>query len=1208
MFFERLSQDPQFNVLAELWSANGSRINVTGLPDEAKSFLLAALLEKKQQPVVLLVADELVARRWVDDLSFWKPELNAQIFSAREIQIADATAIERESERRRLRVLTELLASKLDVLIVPAPALLQILPPPEQLAKQARLYRVGDELDPQTLREMLADCDYQYAARADATGEYAARGDIVDFVPAQTSGEHGIRVSFFDTEIDQIRSYDLESQRGEEVLESFHISPLREVILCEADRMTLANQVLALGREASQRVIRQAGTKTQAIAAEEMYLKDADRLKENLSFPAIDRYLRLIFPESHSILDYANYHDRNPFVIVDEPGHVWQRMDQAAADMEFRTKELWERQAAPLEALESWLNPGKVRRDIDTWPKLMGIASLLTDRQGLSQAELIKLFVREADSYRGHEGRFLEDVRKKVDEGGAVILMAASDERVSRLRESFPAHESQPDHLRIIQGQVTGGFDYPKAGLIVFTGKEIFGAERRRSRRKKERPGEAIDFFTDLTPGDYIVHDTHGIGIYRGLETLKMSGGKRDYLKVEYAKEDSLYVPIDSLQEIRKFVGAGSTQAPRLSRLGGGDWERLKSRAKDAIKKLATDLVKLYAERQAIKGYAFSKATPWEQDFAANFEFEETEDQLRCITEVNEDMESPKVMDRLLCGDVGFGKTEVAFRAMFKAVGDGKQAALLTPTTVLAQQHYQNFIERSKDFPIEVRLLSRFVSPKAQRETLRDLASGRVDVVIGTHRLLSKEVRFKDLGLLVVDEEQRFGVDHKEMIKDRYPAVDVLTLTATPIPRTLHMSLTGIRDISLINDPPEDRRPVRTYVMEMDPTLIEEAIRREVDRRGQVFYLYNNTRTIREEAEKLRRRIPGLRVLVAHGQMPENQLEEVMHDFLEGEADVLLCTTIIESGIDMPRVNTLIVTNADRLGLAQLYQLKGRVGRSSRQAYAYFTFEKDKLLSEVAEKRLTTLREFTELGSGMKIALRDLEVRGAGNLLGGEQHGQMEAVGYDLYTRMLEEEVNRAKAELEPKLPALEELSVRHVGHAKDAAEAAAAAREQAERTRRHHPGATIELSIDAWFPSSYIPDEGGRMDLYRRISEIRTNDDYVEIYDELLDRFGEPGERQVALLDIAYIKAQAENLGLLSISSHRQGIKLDFGDGDYLNPAAMGLLLTLPDWQPYFHLHAGKKPHILIRNAGTTALEQLKTLRKIFRELEVEVAEAAAA
>ena len=791
----------------------------------------------------------------------------------------------------------------------------------------------------------------------------------------------------------------------------------------------------------------------------------------------------------------------------------------------------------------------------------VSLCSIGSSGNGLPGGAEVAIPGRASEHYRGQVDKLAAVAKDRSARGLRTWIFAGSPTRAARLSEELAAAGADAGRVTVLDRTLTLGFESPGAGMLCIGGHDVFGADR--PRRRRRHAGMKIDLFSDLSPGDLVVHEAHGIGRYEGLTSLEASGAKRDYLKIAYGGEDTLFIPMEALDQIQKYVGAEG-RVPKLSKLGGKEWEKLKDRARESVKKLAADLVKLYAERAAVKGHPFAPDTVWQREFEENFPFEETEDQLRSIEEIKRDMESEKVMDRILCGDVGFGKTEVAFRAIFKCVTDGKQAAMLAPTTVLTQQHYENLVRRLEGFPVKVGLLSRFATETHQKEALRGARTGAVDVVVGTHRLLSKDVQFKDLGLLVVDEEQRFGVDHKEALKVIRPDVDVLTLTATPIPRTLHMSLSGIRDISVLEEPPHDRMPVQTYVMEFDEEIVTEAMLREITRRGQVFYLFNDTRRIADKAAEIARHLPGARVVYAHGKMGERELEDVISAFTRDEYDILVCTTIIESGIDMPNVNTIVVEDADRLGLAQLYQLRGRVGRSDRQAYAYVTYRRDKVLTEQSEKRLSAIRDFTELGAGFKIALRDLEVRGAGNLLGAEQHGHLDAVGYDLYCRMLEEAILEEKGE-----------------------------------TKAVTAQAAVDLAIDAYLPTAYVPDEGQRMDMYRRIATISTAEERSDVLDELEDRYGDLPSQAGTLADIAYVRAAAGRLGFSRVSQNAGGVLLAFAESRKPDMGMLSKAMNLPAFKGRLLFNAGTKPYLLFRGAASDKATATQAVRGLLEALE---------
>ncbi|MBP7402540.1 MAG: transcription-repair coupling factor, partial [Clostridia bacterium] len=950
---QRIRQDPAYQTLADAVrpaggapAAKASHINLTGPCDPQKALLVAALAADRGITPFLLIPDELAARAMAASLAAFM-DRPVRVFRPRELGLADVEASSHEAETVRIGVLADLLDGTAGAVVATAAAALQKLPPPDRFRAAIRTLSAGGTADPDELAAYLAAIGYERVRQAEGPGQFARRGDILDVVLPGEDGD-AVRISFFDQEIDAVKRYNPETQRSTDMLSSIRIPPARELLLDPAERVRVSGAVIGAGRAHLEHLAQESANPTLREHVRHLVERDAERIEHGLSFAACDRWLPLIYDTPASILDYAEAAGATLF--VDEPLRFSHRLDAAQADLAERVKALLVKgHVLPLAAEAGWRGVDVMRR-LDATRRVVSLAGLAAAGNGFPGAREIKIAGRPADSYRGREDRLVEEVRRRNAAGLATWLAADTAERASRLDRLLAEADT---HARILTVPLPTGLEYMACGLLVVGSQDIFGNERRA--RRAAHKGARIDLFSDLSPGDYVVHEAHGIGRYEGLRAVESGGVRRDYLRIAYASDDTLYIPMESLDQIQKYVGSEGRE-PKLTRLGGQEWTRMKERARDSIRKLATDLVALYARRRSLKGHAFAPDTVWQREFEDAFPYEETEDQLRCIAEVKEDMESDRVMDRLLCGDVGFGKTEVAFRAMFKAVMDGRQVALLAPTTVLAQQHYENFVERVKGFPVEVGLLSRFASDAMQKRTIRGLASGKIDVVIATHRLLSKDVRFKNLGLLVVDEEQRFGVDHKETIKAIAPETDVLTLSATPIPRTLHMSLSGIRDISMIEEPPPDRRSVQTYVMEHEPELVTEAMLREISRDGQVFYLYNDTRRILDKVAEVERALPGARVACGHGKMAERTLENVIEGFVAGDADVLVCTTIIESGIDMPNVNTIIIEDADRLGLSSLYQLRGRVGRSGRQAYAYVTYRRDRVLTEIAQKRLAAIR------------------------------------------------------------------------------------------------------------------------------------------------------------------------------------------------------------------------------------------------------------
>ncbi|MBQ7103821.1 MAG: transcription-repair coupling factor, partial [Anaerotignum sp.] len=809
-----------------------------------------------------------------------------------------------------------------------------------------------------------------------------------------------------------------------------------------------------------------------------------------------------------------------------------------------------------MEGFDTVLLAGLSQRTVDFHPKAMA-----------------DFAVRSTPSFQQRADLFVEELQYLKKENFRTLILAGSGTRARRIADELVDmgleavyiddldKEVPKGTVRVSKGSLAKGFRYDYINFAVFCDSELFGGKEKKRKKKRRKNGAAIESFTDLRIGDHVVHDNHGIGVFRGLEKISVDGVQKDYMKISYRDGGSLFVPVNQMDMVQKYIGTGSA-APKLNKLGGQDWAKAKAKARKAVQIMAEDLVNLYAKRSAAKGHEYSEDTVWQREFEENFPFQETDDQLNAIEDVKRDMESSKVMDRLICGDVGYGKTEVAIRAAFKAAQEGKQVAFLVPTTILAQQHFNTFSQRMAGYPMKIELLSRFRTPKQQKESLQNIEKGFSDILIGTHRILSKDVKFKDLGLIIVDEEQRFGVAHKEKLKALRENVDVLTLSATPIPRTLHMSLAGIRDMSLLEEPPQERHPIQTYVMESNPEFIREAIHREISRGGQVYYLYNRVENISEEAFRIQNLVPEANVTYAHGQMSERELERIMGEFIEGEIDVLVCTTIIETGMDISNANTIIIQDADRMGLSQLYQLRGRVGRSNRIAYAYLLYKRDKMLREAAEKRLQTIREFTEFGSGFKIAMRDLEIRGAGNLLGAEQHGHMEAVGYDMYCRLLEEEVQNLKG---------------------------AAPREEQFET-------SVDLNISAYIPDFYIKNQEQRMELYKKIACIHTREEYLDMQDELTDRFGDPPKAVQLLLEVVLVKGEAHGMGITSITQKHGNILLEFRPRPNIDVGRLMEMIGASKGKYFFT--AGANPYVTIKPGRGEGDKPLQVVKNFFEAL----------
>ncbi len=1133
-------------------------LNITGLVDSAKSFLIASLQEKTGRRASVFVPDEARAHALREEMAALIPEDSILTFHGRELSLYDVRATNRDRELMRSAVLTRLLKKDFRVLIVPADAALQRVRPPETYLPFVLTLALGQRISPDTLESHLVTVGYERVPQVEQPGQYARRGDIVDVFPpdATHARQEAIRVLFFDIEIDELKIFDPDSQRSTHTVRNADIPPAREVVMTEKEREKAAERLETAMAEETARLIQNGAHRDVTEKLRANGLRDLERLRERLHFPSMDRLLPLIDEEGATVADFVK--DASTLFFLDEPLSFSRRLDAAHAGFIQRLTGLMEKGDTFSFSEGCQVSPPDILRMIDRERRFIALVDMPASGNGLPGAAHVSLHAGAVNRYRNRPDKVATDVARILRDQGTALLFTGSDERAERLSLYLLEHGAET--AIVLPGPFPRGFVIDELPLLVVGAENLYGISRKRTRRQKRSQREV--FYQDLAPGSLVVHEDYGIGRYEGTEPITTSDGTRDYLTIRY-RDGVLRLPVDRVELLSPYIPVGDTK-PRLSHMGGAGWQRQKERARSSIKRLVTDIIALYAERESIKGHVYGADTLWQKEFEEAFPYEETNDQLRVIAEIKSDMESEKVMDRLICGDVGFGKTEVCFRAMFKCVMEGKQAALLAPTTVLVRQHVRNLRERLGSFPVEVRELSRFVSREEQKKTLDDLAHGHVDIVIATHRLLSKDVAFKDLGLLVVDEEQRFGVDHKEMIKAISPAVEVLTLTATPIPRTLHLSLGGMRDISLLEEGPEDRLPIRTAVIEYDEDLVIDAIMRERARHGQVFYLFNNTHKIDRRAAELAEKMPGVRFAVAHGKMTERQLESVIEAFLEGEYDVLVCTTIIESGVDMPRVNTLIIEDADRFGLAQLYQIRGRVGRSERQAYALITYRPDHVIGEAAEKRLAAIRDFTELGSGFQIALRDLEVRGAGNLLGAEQSGHLESIGYDLYTRMLEESVREAKGHDPPP-----------------------------QRVQT-----VVDLTVDAILSTDYVGESDERLDIYRRIASINSLDDYRDVFDELTDRYGDPPEETVALLDISYIRSFGERAGFARICKSGNDVELILHGSAADDEGAMELiskLLAVSTQQHRLTFKAGYRSMILAHGAAAKPPSAPSILRDLF-------------
>lgn len=1143
-------------------------LNISGVCAEQKAFLVSALASYKKKKPVVIVSDAARARTMSRALAAFTDGPVAVLMPA-ELSLLTAEASSRELELTRCAALSELITVDYGAAVITSGALMDKLPLPSEFASRIMELEVGKTTELDDMIVSLTEMGYGKVPQVMERGEFARRGDIIDIFPADMT--EPVRISFFDDEIDQIKNFDLETQRSTQMLDSVRIIPARIYSAGDEDaRKEAASQIRIKAEEDISRMNRDS---KEARRAAELLTRtaesDAQKIEMGNEPTGIARWIGMLLDRAATAADYVELNGASDVLwFADELVEIDARMKAFSAEYLQRCAESLEAGTAPSCASEAVFDTSYIMKKIDGIARFVTLATFSSTGGGLPGGVNVSTSGFPSENYSGRINELAEACRNTK----GIRIVLPEGRRTESLRDSLIEGGALPD---IIYADLPYGFSYPALGITLLGEQEIFGSGR--AAKPKKKGGARITFFGDIHPGDFIVHDKHGVGRYDGLVNMKVGDTRKDYLKITYARDEVLYILPENLDSLQKYVGPGERE-PKLSRLGGDEWKRQVARARESIKKVAYDLLKIYAARSVNTGFACQPDDEQQKLFEDRFPFVETEDQLRACREIKADMESERPMDRLLCGDVGFGKTEVAFRAIFKAVMNGRQAIMLAPTTLLAQQHYQNFVERCKDFPVNVVLLSRFVSPAQIKANLIDIKNGKADVIIGTHRVLSNDVRPPHLGLLVVDEEQRFGVNHKEKIKSMKTDVDVLSLSATPIPRTLHMSLSGIRDISVLEEAPFNRRAVQTYVMGYDEQIIVQACMREIARGGQIFYLYNKTSDIDKVAEKLEELMPGVRVIYAHGQMPENGLEAAVGDFIEGKYDILVCTTIIENGVDMPNVNTLIVENSDRFGLSQLYQIKGRVGRSDRQAYAYITYDADAPLNEEATKRLNALREFTELGSGVRIAIRDLEVRGAGNLLGAEQHGQMDVIGYELYCRLLDEEIKTlgaSEAEKQNALEGVDDLTVTG--------------------------DITVEVDYDAYIPSSYISDEASRMSTYRKIGVISDFERYDDFMDEITDRFGDPPREIYILCGISLIRAMSGKLGFTGASIRNTGVRLYLDPKLQLDMNALGALMRDNFYGARVTINAmSDRPYLLYKPTSTkqaATINEIKGLLKILND-----------
>ena len=1124
-----------------------SPISISGLTDVGMVELLSAINQYNKKPILLITYNEIQAKQILEIIENFEKE-KAVLFSKKEIVTYDFVAESKDLPYERIETLNKIKDKKNLIVVTTIEALMQKLPPKEILFKNILEFKVGDIYNLEELKKTLVNLGYSRCEFIEGRGQFSVRGGIVDISINETLG---VRIEFWGDEVDSIRNFNITSQRSINTLDKIKIYPAHEFVL--------DNSIDEICKKITKKLVEE--------NQEETIKKDIEQIKSGNYISKIDKYFNEFYDKQSTLLEYLN---DNYLIILDEISKIEARQRNILQDNSNLIKNLIEKEKIIPEALENIISIDLNQLENEKSVIYFEKQDIVTNRQ----AEKYTFNYRQINYYKSEIENLFEDIKRWNKEQKSIYVMVSTKEKAKKLKEILEKEEiactidekldktiivkSTEKIVTITIGKLPNGFENFEINQVVVSADELIeGKKKKTFANKAYKEGEKV-VFADLKIGDYVVHKNYGIGIFVGVNTITADGTTKDYIKLKYKDDAILYVPTSQLDSIRKYVG-GDAINPPINSLGSKDWIKTKEKVKKNLRAVAKELIELYAKREKAKGYAFSKDTPWQSQFENSFPYQETDDQLRCIEEVKKDMENQRPMDRLLCGDVGYGKTEVAIRAAFKAVMDHKQVAYLVPTTVLAQQQYEEFRDRMAEFPIKVDILNRFKSKKYQDEVVKKLKLGEVDIVIGTHRMLSKDVEFKDIGLLIIDEEHRFGVKAKEKIKEYKSNIDVLTMTATPIPRTMHMSIVGIRDMSVIYEPPHNRKPVQTYVLEYDQEVIKEAITKELERDGQVFYIYNRVDTIQKKADEISRLVPEAKVSYAHGRMSGNQIEEIMQDFIDKKSNVLVCTTILESGIDIANANTIIVENADRMGLAALYQIRGRVGRSDRQAYAYITYRKDKMLSEEADKRLKAIKEFTEFGSGFKIAMRDLEIRGAGSLLGEIQSGHLEQVGYDTYCNLLDEVVKEMQGtEIEP------DIDIQ------------------------------IDLNVTSYIPDEYIEDSAQKIEIYQNIALCRKEEDIQNVVDEIIDRFGNMPAELENLLDIARIKYLAKPFSISKIASKRTAVVFTFEQSKY----EIDLQKLLKTYKNRIKFSPGIKTMITLEIGTTNERQILNDVTEFLKQL----------
>jgi len=1154
------------NTLEKIYTSieKGENPILYGLNEDGFAFITSLIKEKFNKKILIITYDDIRGSKINQKIKNFT-EKTYQLKS-KQFVLYGIEALSRDDMYSRINVMEQAVKKSNSIFVASQKAITDRIMKKNRFREFSLKVNMDTIIDIENISKQLVLMGYKRVSQVEGKGQFAVRGGIVDvFSPWK---DNPYRIELFGDEIDSIRSFDYRSQRSIENIEECLIIPCCEILLKD-DEIEITKENIKNDYE-------------------NLRLKNKNRKKEENLKSTYKKMIESLdnrdyidnaeFFSPYTPLEYSNfmdYFDEETIVIFDEPNRILE--EDRSREIEFNEKytDLFEKGEVLTGHREIFINFLDILLKVKKKLRYFVYNAILKNNKNFEQNVKIHLAGRESRSYFGNIKELASEIKSYKEKKYRIAISISSLEKGIKLFDDLKSLNCSvgvsgegdtkilKSHALITKGYIEKGLELPTEKFLLISENEIYGRVKRKKTKKRKSKGTKIETFTDLKIGDYVVHEYHGIGKYVGIEKIEIKEVTKDYLTIEYRGNDKLYVPVDQMDLVQKYIG-GDSEKPRINKMGGSEWKKTKDKAQKAIDEMTDELLELYAKRKSVKGYEFSEDSEWQKEFEEEFPYEETEDQLKCVQEIKEDMETDIPMDRLLCGDVGFGKTEVAIRSIFKAVLDGKQTAVLVPTTILAQQHYSNMIERFRNYPVTIEMLSRFRTAKQQKEIINKLRKGLVDVVIGTHRLLSKDVKYKDLGLLVVDEEQRFGVKHKEKIKEIKTNVDVLTLTATPIPRTLHMSLIGIRDMSIIEEPPAERFPIQTYVLENNPGFIREALTKELSRGGQVYYVHNRVFDIQEKAAKIRRLVPEANIAVAHGQMSERELENIMIDFINNKYDILVCTTIIETGMDIKNVNTMIIDEADKFGLSQLYQLRGRIGRSNRTSFAYLTYEKDKVLSEVAEKRLKAVKEFTEFGSGFKIAMRDLELRGAGNLLGAQQHGHIAAVGYDLFVKMLERTVKNVKKDRIRK-PSTEAVNM------------------------------SIDIDINAYIPNSYIDDEDQKIEIYKKISAVESKEDIMEVSDEIIDRYGEIPYEVENLLKLAEVKIYGLKIGIKEIKQNNTKLVFDFiEDKKTINKAVS---IIIDDYRDNID-RITKDYKIIFKMKSTEKRQLLYNLENMFKKI----------